>query len=58
MLIVQKYGGTSLGDGQRVQAAARRVAELHLQGNQMVVVVSAQGDMTDLLIEKAMEVNP
>ena len=58
MLIVQKYGGTSLGDGQRVQDAARRVAELHRQGHQMVVVVSAQGDMTDLLIEKATQVNP
>ena len=57
MLIVQKYGGTSLGDGQRVQDAARRVAELHRQGHQMVVVVSAQGDMTDLLIEKAAAVN-
>ena len=58
MLIVQKYGGTSLGDGQRVLAAARRVAELHRQGHQLVAVVSAQGDMTDLLIEKATEVNP
>lgn len=58
MLIVQKYGGTSLGDGQRVMAAARRVTELHRQGNRMVAVVSAQGDMTDLLIEKASEVNP
>ena len=57
MLIVQKYGGTSLGDGQRVLDAARRVARLHRQGHQMVVVVSAQGDMTDLLIEKAAAVN-
>ena len=57
MLIVQKYGGTSLGSGERVTAAARRVAELHQQGHQMVVVVSAQGDMTDLLIEKAAQVN-
>ncbi|MBQ8237490.1 MAG: aspartate kinase [Oscillospiraceae bacterium] len=57
MLIVQKYGGTSLGDGDRVRAAARRVAELHQQGAQMVVVVSAQGEMTDLLIEKAAQVN-
>ena len=57
MLIVQKYGGTSLGDGERVRAAARRVAELHQQGAQMVVVVSAQGEMTDLLIEKATEIN-
>ncbi|MBQ9148368.1 MAG: aspartate kinase [Oscillospiraceae bacterium] len=57
MLIVQKYGGTSLGDGERVGAAARRVAELHQQGAKVVVVVSAQGDMTDILIEKATEVN-
>ena len=57
MLIVQKYGGTSLGDGDRVRAAARRVAGLHQQGAQMVVVVSAQGEMTDLLIEKAAQVN-
>lgn len=57
MLIVQKYGGTSLGDGQRVLGAARRVARLHGQGHQMVVVVSAQGDMTDLLIKKAAAVN-
>ena len=57
MLIVQKYGGTSLGDGERMMAAARRVARLHQQGAQMVVVVSAQGEMTDLLIEKAVEIN-
>ena len=57
MLIVQKYGGTSLGDGARVGDAARRVARLHQQGHEMVVVVSAQGDMTDLLIEKAAAVN-
>ena len=58
MLIVQKYGGTSLGDGDRVLAAARRVAALHRQGHRMVVVVSAQGEMTDLLIDKAVKVNP
>ena len=57
MLIVQKYGGTSLGDGERVKAAARRIAQLHQQGAKMVVVVSAQGDMTDILIEKAAQVN-
>ena len=57
MLIVQKYGGTSLGDGERVKAAARRVAELHQQGARMVVVVSAQGDMTDILIDKAVQIN-
>ena len=57
MLMVQKYGGTSLGDGERVLKAARRVARLHRQGAQMVVVVSAQGEMTDLLIEKALQIN-
>lgn len=58
MLIVQKYGGTSLADGERILRAARRVAGLRQQGAQMVVVVSAQGDTTDELIEKAREVNP
>ena len=57
MLIVQKYGGTSLGDAVRIQGAARKVADLARQGTQLVVVVSAQGDTTDLMIEKALEVN-
>ena len=57
MLIVQKYGGTSLGDSQRVMSAARRVAGLYRQGAQIVVVVSAQGEMTDLLIERAAQIN-
>ena len=58
MLIVQKYGGTSLGDGCRLQTAARRVALLARQGAQVVVVVSAQGDTTDIMIEKAEQINP
>ena len=57
MLIVQKYGGTSLEDTGRILAAARRAAELASSGNQVVVVVSAQGDTTDMLIEKAAQVN-
>lgn len=57
MLIVQKYGGTSLEDTGRILAAARRAAELAHSGNQVVVVVSAQGDTTDMLIEKAAQVN-
>ena len=57
MLIVQKYGGTSLADAARIQAAARTVADLARQGIQVVVVVSAQGDTTDLMIEKALQVN-
>lgn len=58
MLIVQKYGGTSLAGMSRLRAAARRVTGLARQGNQVVVVVSAQGDTTDMLIEKATQVNP
>jgi aspartate kinase len=57
MLIVQKYGGTSLGDSERLLSAARRVAALAQQGAQVVVVVSAQGDTTDIMIEKAAQVN-
>lgn len=57
MLIVQKYGGTSLGDTERVRAAARRLTGLAKQGIRVVAVVSAQGDMTDMLIEKAVQVN-
>ncbi len=57
MLIVQKYGGTSLGDTEKILAAARRTAELAHQGHKVVVVVSAQGDTTDMLIEKASRIN-
>ena len=57
MRIVQKYGGTSLGDMERIRAAARRAARLHWQGHQVVLVVSAQGDTTDEMIEKAAQVN-
>lgn len=57
MLIVQKYGGTSLQDAGRVRTAARRITGMAQQGAQVVVVVSAQGDMTDKLIEKAAQLN-
>lgn len=57
MLIVQKYGGTSLADLNRVRIAARRAVSLARQGNQVVVVVSAQGHTTDELLVKALEVN-
>ena len=53
MLIVQKYGGTSLGDGARLGKAARRAAELSRQGHGVVVVVSAQGGSTDEMISMA-----
>ena len=57
-LIVQKFGGSSVADAERVNNVARRVVETAQQGNQVVVVVSAQGDTTDDLIEKANEINP
>ncbi len=57
MRIVQKYGGTSLADCGRIRTAARRAAELAQLGHQVVVVVSAQGDTTDEMIEKAVQVN-
>lgn len=58
MRIVQKYGGTSLGDAEKLVAAARRVTGLAQQGAQVVVVVSAQGHTTDELISAAEAVNP
>ncbi len=57
MLIIQKYGGTSLGDIGRIRSAAKRAAELAGQGHSIVIVVSAQGDTTDDMIEKAAAVN-
>lgn len=57
MLMVQKYGGTSLEDPGRIFTAARRAAELAGKGHQVVMVVSAQGDTTDTMIEKAAAVN-
>lgn len=58
MLIVQKYGGTSLADADRIRAAAQRAALLSAQGEQVVVVVSAQGHTTDRLITEAAAVSP
>ena len=57
-LVVQKYGGTSVRDAERVMNVAKRITETYQKGNNVVVVVSAQGDTTDDLIEKAMEINP
>ena len=57
-LIVQKFGGSSVADAERVNNVANRVVETAQLGNRVVVVVSAQGDTTDDLIEKANEINP
>lgn len=58
MLIVLKFGGTSLQDRERVLTAARRSVELARQGTQVVVVVSAQGHTTDHLVADALEMDP
>ncbi|MCQ2481123.1 MAG: aspartate kinase [Clostridia bacterium] len=57
-LIVQKFGGSSVANAERVMNVARIVTDTYAQGNDVVVVVSAQGDTTDDLIEKAQEINP
>ncbi|MBQ4153364.1 MAG: aspartate kinase [Oscillospiraceae bacterium] len=57
-LIVQKFGGSSVKDAERVFNVAGIITETYAKGNNVVVVVSAQGDTTDDLIEKAKEINP
>ena len=52
-LIVQKFGGSSVANADRVKNVARRIVATHLEGHQVVVVVSAPGDMTDDLVEMA-----
>ncbi len=57
-LIVQKFGGTSVKDAERIFNVANIVTETYSKGNNVIVVVSAQGDTTDDFIEKANEINP
>ncbi len=57
-LIVQKFGGSSVANAERVMNVARIITDTYKEGNSVVVVVSAQGDTTDDLIEKANEINP
>ncbi|MBR2730675.1 MAG: aspartate kinase [Clostridia bacterium] len=57
-LIVQKFGGSSVADAARVMNVASIVTDTYRAGNDVVVVVSAQGDTTDDLIAKAEEINP
>ena len=56
-LIVQKYGGTSVANAERIKNVARRIAQARDKGDQVVVVVSAMGDTTDELIELARQVS-
>lgn len=57
-LIVQKYGGSSVANADKITNAANRAVKAYREGNSVVVVVSAQGDTTDDLITKACEINP
>ena len=57
-LIVQKFGGSSVANAERVMNVAGIVTDTYRAGNDVVVVVSAQGDTTDDLIDKANEINP
>ena len=57
-LIVQKFGGSSVADAEKIRNVARIITETYRQGNQVVAVLSAQGDTTDDLIAKAEEINP
>lgn len=56
-LIVQKFGGSSVRNAQRIRNVAGIIAETYLEGNDVLVVLSAQGDTTDDLIAKAEEIN-
>jgi aspartate kinase len=56
MLIVQKYGGTSVGSPERIRSVARRVVAARRAGSELVVVVSAMGHATDELLALAAEV--
>ncbi len=57
-LIVQKFGGSSVANAERILHVAEIVTSTYKKGNQVVVVLSAQGDTTDDLLEKAAEINP
>ncbi len=57
-LIVQKFGGSSVANAERVNNVAGIVTDTYKAGNDVIVVVSAQGDTTDDLLEKAQEINP
>ena len=57
-LIVKKFGGSSVADAKKIQNVCNVIAKTYDEGNDVVVVLSAQGDTTDDLIEKAQEINP
>lgn len=56
-LIVQKYGGSSVATAEKIRNICKNIAKAYDGGNQVVVVLSAQGDTTDHLIHKMLEIN-
>ena len=58
MLIVQKFGGSSVADAAKIRRVAGIIADAFSEDHKLVVVLSAQGDTTDELIAKANELNP
>ena len=52
-IIVQKYGGTSVANKEKLEEVCKKIINTYNKKNGVVVVVSAQGDMTDLLLDKA-----
>ncbi len=58
MLIVQKFGGSSVADAEKIKRVAGIIADTYCDNNDVVVILSAQGDTTDELLEKAAEINP
>ena len=58
MLIVKKFGGTSVGNKERILNVAKRCIEDYQKGNDVVVVLSAMGKSTDELIDMAKDINP
>ena len=56
-LVVQKYGGTSVSDPERIRHVARRVAQTRRRGSEVIVVVSAMGNFTDELIRLAHQIS-
>ena len=57
-IIVQKFGGTSVADSEKILSAARKAIATQQQGNQVVMVVSAMGKNTDMLVDLARQINP
>ena len=55
-VLVQKFGGTSVGDSQKILAAARKAIRAKKEGNQVVMVLSAMGKNTDMLVDLAQQI--